>query len=409
MMNWIKNKMKLRNFFKKDELRLLWPFYFTIFFLSIFFIYPVFEILYYLGIGLSLTQIGIIVGAVSLATFLFEIPTGVVADVFGRKISCLIGILIEGIALILVYFNTNFYILVVLFFIVGLAETFISGAEEAWIIDWLKYNKRKDLVEEYFAKSYSFNCAAMVLAGIVGAFFVDKFGLSSIFLVTGASMFAVLIIYLIPKENFRKRKNSFFEDLKETKNHTKKSFKFIRKDKLILLLFVLGIIVTFGYNFGANITWYPFLQSLGLQEANFGYVYSAMWIIGIFSPFIAKKIRQRIGKFSPLLRGILIVIILISISVLFVKTLLFGILFYVLFMSAFDFYGPTRETFFHKLIPSKMRATITSGYSMFRSIVVIIAPPLVGFVAEKIGPQNTIAICSLILIPAVFLYTKIKK
>jgi len=46
-------------FFKKDELKLLWPFYFDALIISILFIIPAFSILYFLGIGLSLTQIGL--------------------------------------------------------------------------------------------------------------------------------------------------------------------------------------------------------------------------------------------------------------------------------------------------------------------------------------------------------------
>ena len=105
------------NIFKKDELKLLWPIYISILFGSILFLYPIFYVLYFREIGFSLTQIGFLASAFFIANILFEIPTGVIADLFGRKFSVITGYILAGIAMTLIMFSNNFYIILALFFL----------------------------------------------------------------------------------------------------------------------------------------------------------------------------------------------------------------------------------------------------------------------------------------------------
>lgn len=406
---FLESKKMIKNFFKKEELKILWPFYCVEFFTTIFLLTSAFEIIYFVDIGFSLTQVGFILGSMFLANFLFEIPTGAVADVFGRKISTLIGVLLEGIFVTMVFFTTSFSHILALYFLIGLSFTFVSGAEEAWIVDLLRKKKRKDLIDEYFTKSYSFDAAGMFLSGIVGALVVSKFGLSSIWIVAGIATLSAIPFYLIPKEGYKRKNVNLSEPIKETINQTKKSIRYCRRNKLVLLIIMAGLFANFGYFFGHNLTWFPLLESQGLNEAYFGYLFSGMFLIGIFSPYISKKIQKKIGKYATYLLLILSFIGLIAFLTWFVNSLVGLMALYILFMSGWDFYGPIRPIFFQKVIPSNMRATISSIYSMVRALILFSAPPLVGFIAENIGIKNTIAISTIVLIPAIVLYAKMKE
>ena len=66
-------------------------------------------------------------------------------------------------------------------------------------------------------------------------------------------------------------------------------------------------------------------------------------------------------------------------------------------------------TLFHRFVPTPMRATIDSFRNMVMSLVVVISFPLAGFIADKIGPQNTIFIGAFIIIPIVIIYLRIKE
>src|SRR6476469_3485279 len=69
------------------------------------------------------------------AAFLFEVPTGIVADVYSRRLSIIIGVFLLGICLGLQGIVPNVGVILLAQAIWGLGYTFTSGAQEAWLTD----------------------------------------------------------------------------------------------------------------------------------------------------------------------------------------------------------------------------------------------------------------------------------
>jgi MFS transporter, DHA3 family, tetracycline resistance protein len=84
---------------------------------------------------LSPLQLVLMGTAMEAAVFLFEVPTGVVADTYSRRLSLVIGYLGMGVAWLAVGLVAAAWLIIVLWALWGLAYTFTSGAEEAWIAD----------------------------------------------------------------------------------------------------------------------------------------------------------------------------------------------------------------------------------------------------------------------------------
>ncbi len=401
--------MGIKNFFKKDELKLLWPFYVDALILSLFFIYPAFYIIYMRDIGLSLTQIGFLTSALALPFILFEIPTGAIADIFGRKFSTVLGIFLSGIVMISIMFFTNFYILLMIFFVWGAVGTLKSGAGEAWIVDLLKHEKRKELIHEYYVKIPSFYSIALLLSGIIGAFLVKKFGLGIIWPISGISVIFTSIFFLFGEEHFTRKKQHIKEHTHDLISHIKESLNYCMKNRNLLLMISAGLFGGLIINFSMDLTWYPFLQGLGFKNYWFGYLFSATCLVGIFVPYMIKPLVNRVGKYKDYLVIISSLMFILLFIVGFINSLFLSLAIFILYISAYDFFRPARNVLVQKFIPSKKRATILSIESMALSVVMIIGAPLAGFFADKIGPQNTIFMSSFILIPMIILYSKIKE
>jgi MFS transporter, DHA3 family, tetracycline resistance protein len=78
----------------------------------------------------------LLIGMVLMATgLLFEIPTGVVADVYSRRLSVIIGGALIGVGFLLVGTIPIYAVVLLVCFIEAVGDTFISGALEAWITD----------------------------------------------------------------------------------------------------------------------------------------------------------------------------------------------------------------------------------------------------------------------------------
>ena len=70
---------------------------------------PAFFIVYFASLNLTFFQIGILMAVSQIAIVFFEVPTGAVADLYGRKFSVLFGYLLEGLAVLLMFFINTFY------------------------------------------------------------------------------------------------------------------------------------------------------------------------------------------------------------------------------------------------------------------------------------------------------------
>ncbi|MBI2629974.1 MFS transporter [Candidatus Pacearchaeota archaeon] len=393
--------------FDKDELKLLWPFYLDTLLSPMLFFAPVFYIIYFSQIGFSFTQIGILLAIPSLIALIFEIPTGAIADLYGRKFSVLLGFLLSGIALFLLYFFSDFYSVALIFAFIGFASTLPSGSKEAWVMDLLK-NENKKLRHDFFSKFQIFNSFALIISGIFGAFLVKKFGLTIIWPVAGLSYLVAFSVLLFGKEDYEKTKLKISESFKNLKNQTKKSLVFSYKHPVLFYFFLATMILIFASALHSDLGWIPFLTELGLKEYYLGYLWSALALTTMIAPFFSMKFMKK-GKERNFIVLCLILSIIITLLILYAYNL--ALAFAVLLISTFFFYSriPAERTYFHKFIPSKMRATIGSIEGMLISIAGIFASILAGFLVDKIGPKYTIFISSIFMIPAIIIYLKIQE
>jgi DHA3 family tetracycline resistance protein-like MFS transporter len=86
-------------------------------------------------LGMSPLQLVLVGTAMELAVFVFEVPTGIIADMRSRRLSVVIGQLVMGLAIILVGAATGAWIVIVAWALWGFGYTFTSGAHDAWLAD----------------------------------------------------------------------------------------------------------------------------------------------------------------------------------------------------------------------------------------------------------------------------------
>ena len=212
--------------FKKDELKLLWPFYVYCLLIGLTSMIMPFMIIYFLNLGFSYFQMALITSAMGFTTLIFEIPTGAFADGYSRKKSTILGFFIMAIGVLIIPFTNNFYILIVAWGIAGIGLTFITGAEEAWVIDNLNNYGRKDLHQEFFIKSGSIAAFGAVFAPFIGAILTKQYSITFLWYVLSFGFFlSALILWIFTKEYYKPTKKSIVTLIKETYNNMKKGMK----------------------------------------------------------------------------------------------------------------------------------------------------------------------------------------
>jgi len=395
-------------FFKKEELRILWPFYLEYFIASLLFFAPAFWVIYFLDYGFNLFQIGILIAASQLAVLVFEIPTGSFADLYGRKLSVIVGYFIEGLCMFSLFFVKEYYAVLLLFTLLGIGATFSSGSKDAWIVDMIN-KKDKKLIHSFFNKMQVFINSGLFFSGLLGAVAVKYFGISIIWLIAALSyLLSIILLSFFTQEIYSRKKIKISQSFKNLTSQTKKSVEYSYHHHVLFYFLIAGVIFAFALNLQTNISWIPLLKELGMEDYQFGYLWSAMALVVAVSPIFAIKfLKKRKERNFIILTMILGAIITVLILVAF--NLISAI--FILLLSLFFFFSknPAQEVYFHRFIPSKLRATIGSVKNMIIALASIISLPLAGFLVDKIGGRYTIFISALLVIPSIILYLKIKE
>ncbi len=407
--------------FKKGELSLLWRFYLSQFLGFSFAIVPLIIFIYFFQKGFSL-GFGIFLVAISnVSGVIFEIPTGVFADRFGRKKSTLIYYFLSALIFLTIPFLNSQLFLLLAFFMFGIAITFRSGAFRAWVVDNLREHKRKDLIQTFFTKSHMILAAGFTISGLIfsGMFFLfpenftfslfnKKFiTLDIVWFVEGFVFLISGLILLSAKESFSIQKlKTIKKEFKESVKLSKKGFIYSFKHPVIFAIIMSALLSTIF----TNIKWaasQPFMLNNSIPIAYFGYIGSILAIFGVFLPLISEKIVKKVKK-NLYLASLTIITFIASMSILSIKGPILAFL-YLFIVRADDYLStPVEEAYFHEHTPSKQRATMDSILNLFYSFGGLIALGIGGYLLNVISPALFIFFGAFLLIPIVIVYLRIK-
>jgi MFS family permease len=133
--------------------------------LAQFFLAPVYP-LFLLSRGLDVFQVNAVLAVYLITVFVFEIPTGAVADRFGRKVSFVLACAVRCGAFTLYYFSQSFADCLVAELIDAVGTTLASGALEAWAVDGVRADGDHRPTDRMFARCEMITRTSMIGGGI---------------------------------------------------------------------------------------------------------------------------------------------------------------------------------------------------------------------------------------------------
>ncbi|WP_367361906.1 MFS transporter [Mesotoga sp.] len=120
--------------------------------------------------GMSLTQIGFLEGIFHVTSLTMEVPTGSVADLFGRKLSRTIGRCLSLVSILVLIGSRNFLHFALFMILAALSYNLESGSGEALVYDSLKYLKKEDNFISVLGRQEAIFQVSSVAALLVGGF-----------------------------------------------------------------------------------------------------------------------------------------------------------------------------------------------------------------------------------------------
>ncbi|MBI9108775.1 MAG: MFS transporter [Spirochaetales bacterium] len=122
--------------------------------------------------GLSFTAIGVLYAVREVTTNILEIPSGIAADVLGRKKSLAASFIAYIISFILFYFFSSYSLLMLAFLFYGVGEAFRSGTHKGMIAEYLRANNIKEQMVNYYGHTRAWSQRGLALSSIAAGFIV---------------------------------------------------------------------------------------------------------------------------------------------------------------------------------------------------------------------------------------------
>ena len=361
--------------------------------------------------GLTPLQLVLVGTALEASAFLFEVPTGIVADLYSRRLSIIIGVFITGVAY-LVQAVPTFFAIAFSSALWGLGYTFTSGAHQAWIADEVGAEN----VGPVFLRAGQFGRAG----GLVGI--PVSVALASVSLqlpiVVGGLLFlglGALLIGVMPETGFAptpKEERDTFRDMRRT---LKGGLSLVRARPTLLDFALIGLFVGL-YSEGYDRLWTAHLLEnftlpdfFGLDPvAWFGLIRISASLLGIgANELVHRRLdlndeRKTVRALQGLYAFMVATLFVFALSRSFPLAL--GVLLAFNVCRGLTF--PIQETWINQFIDSKVRATVLSFYSQVDALGQTSGGPVIGAVGNAFGLRAAISLASVILLPVFPLYQR---
>ncbi len=337
-------------------------------------------VLFYQDNGMDMQQIFTLKAIYSIAIVTMEVPSGWMADVWGRKKTLFIGSVLGAAGFFIYSFSFGFWAFAVAEIILGAGHAFVSGADSAMLYDGLKASGKTDQYIKHEGRITSAGNFAEAFAGVIGGL------LAAISLRTPFYFQFAVAAIAIPA--------AF--TLKEPRVHSTEHIHSVKK-------LVLNIKTTLANNHNLRISillssltgaatltfaWLvqPYFIAIGLPVEMYGIFWTALNLtVGVSSVF-AHKVEMLFGKKWSLA----LIILFLSFGYFLTGTVIsmWGIGFLFLFYLVRGIATPVLKNYINQYTQSEIRATIFSVRDFLIRIIFAVIGPLLGWITDNISLEN---------------------
>ena len=337
---------------------------------------------------------------------LFEVPTGVVADVWGRRVSYLLGTLTLAGSTFLYWLlwvmSAPFWPWAIVSMLLGLGFTFFSGAVEAWLVDALHYAQYDGTLEAVMGKGQMVGGAAMLGGSVLGGVIAQATNLGVPFLMRVGVLAAMFFVAGRMMKDLGFTPEPSAHPLQDVKNLFHESVDYgLRNPPVRWMMLAAPFASGVGiYTFYAL---QPYLLELwgnpkaysvaGLAAA---IVAGAQIVGGYLAPFFRKLFRKRTSALILATFATAGVLAALGLTNSFWVALVLLTFWAMIFAAEM----PIRQAYLNDMIPSRQRATVLSFDSLMGNTGGVVIQPVLGKVADVYSYSTSLVTGALIQLAA---------
>ena len=347
--------------------------------------------LFLLDAGLTNTEAFTANAFFTAGSVLFEVPTGVVADTRGRRLSFLLGagtLLVSTLLYLLMWeIRAPLWGWAISSVLLGLGFTFFSGATEAWLVDALKAAEFDGNLESVFGRAQTVGGAAMLAGSVAGGLIAQVTNLGVPYILRAALLGVTLLVAFrfMHDEGFAPKRGA--GAIAEVRSVLRGSIDGGWRNPPVRWM-MLAAPFTMGSGIYAFYALQPHLLNLYGDQ-------TAYWIAGLAAAIVAgaqilggvlvSRVRRLFSRRTDALAFGTASTVVLLLLIGWTNNFWVAIVAVVGWALIFSASGPLRQAYVNGCIPSDQRATVLSFDSLMGSAGGVVAQPALGRVADLSG------------------------
>lgn len=375
--------------------------------------------------GLSLFEMGLLMGGYSLTIVLLEVPTGGLADTIGRKRVAALAYACLTLASLVFLLAFSFPVFLLAFVLNGVGRALSSGALDAWFIDAIQVANPEADLQPDLARAGTFSLLALGSATLLGSFIPQLFqdlppdGTAvltplalPVLLATLFHFITLIATLLLLKEERRAASGSWGQRLAQTWPTLQTAFAQSWSNPTLLRL--LAITAASGLAIiSLETLWQPFFAGLlgGAEVPTlfFGVVMGGNFIIGMVGNLLAtplsRLLNRRYGLVCALFQGVRgLTLIALAWQT---RTSSAAVLFWLVYLNMGIINSP-HSTLLNREIPAAQRSSMLSIESLAGYLGCIVGSVGLGYVAEQVSISAVWIISGVVLVVSLGLYLQVE-
>ncbi len=354
-----------------------------------------FWVIYLSGRGLSFATIGLLETVFHVASVFGEIPTGWIADRFGRRVSLMVGRAVSAIAAAAMLIARGPLGFGLAFCLSAWSYNCHSGAYDAFVYDEMKADGRS---AEFTRVMGLINALYLIGGAAAAAFggFVARRALELLYLLSiGVDLVALGVLAPLRERPIQRsaeepRKLSFLRDLRELGRD-------LRDGRLAGLLVLWGI--TGALSASASMYGQSYLQGLGVGLVSIGFIGMLRQVVAVIPTTQVYRAERRFGAN----RTLFVSSVAVPVALLLTGLLpghsgraagLIGAMGLIVISALTEGQYPLFNSAINALVPSERRATVLSSGSLLFSLGMMVIFPLIGVAGDAVGLGSGFAIAA---------------
>ncbi|HSJ73285.1 MAG TPA: MFS transporter [Miltoncostaeaceae bacterium] len=322
---------------------------------------------------------------------LFEVPTGIVADLWGRRASFLLGTVTLAASTVLYVLlwevEGPFWSWALVSLMLGLGFTFFSGATEAWLVDALRATGHDGPLDPVFARGQIITGVAMLSGSVAGGYIAQVTSLGVPFVLRAIVLVAMFGVAFALMHDIGFTPARRGRPLAEMRNIVADSVEYGWRVPSVRYL-MLAAPFTGGVGIYVFYALQPYLLDLygdpeayGIAGLVAAIVAGAQIVGGVIAPAIRSRFRRRTSALLAAQALSVLTLLLIGLVESFGAVIALIVVWGLLFAASV----PIRQAYLNDRIPSRQRATILSFDSLMSSSGGVVEQPILGRAADVWG------------------------